>query len=99
MPSSRPGRLVVWYAEPREQRELAQHVYALLHPLYDHPDVTPHRLGRWLIIWIRNTRDSKDPDLHRRAREQAQALAQRRGEPEVVAWLAAAEIERGSAGA
>jgi DNA-binding SARP family transcriptional activator len=88
------GRLVIYYTEPREQRELGQRVYALLQPLIEHTDLTPHRLGRWLIVWIRSTADAKDPAQHQRAREQARTLADRHREPEVVAWLAGAEIEQ-----
>ena len=69
-------------------------MYGLLQPLTGHPDLTPHRLGRWLITWIRSTSDAKDPTQHRRAREQARELAERHREPEVAAWLAAAEIEQ-----
>ena len=89
------GRLVIYYTDPREKRELGQRVYGLLQPLTAHPDLTPHRLGRWLITWIRCTADAKDPTQHRRAREQARELAEKHREPEVAAWLAAAEIEQG----
>jgi len=89
------GRLLIYYVEPREKRELALRVYGLLQPLTDDAALTPHRLGRWLIVWIRCTADAKDLALHRRAREQARELAQRHEEPEVVTWLAVAEIEAG----
>ncbi len=87
------GRLVIYYTEPRELRELGQRVYALLQPLANRAELTPHRLGRWLIMWIRVTANAKDPAQHGRAREQARELAERHGEPEVAVWLAAAEIE------
>jgi LuxR family transcriptional regulator, maltose regulon positive regulatory protein len=89
------GRLVLYYTEPREMRELGQRVYGLLRPLAEHPDLTPHRLGRWLIVWSRVTANAKDPTQHRRARAQAHELAERHREPEVAAWNFAAEIEQG----
>ena len=93
------GRLVVYYTEPREMRELGQRVYGLLQPLAEYPDLTPYRLGRWLILWIRVTANAKDPTQHRRAREQARELVERHHEPEVAAWMFAAEIEQGLRGA
>ena len=92
------GRLVVYYTEPREMRELGQRVYGLLQPLAEYPDLTPYRLGRWLILWIRVTANAKDPTQHRRAREQARELVERHHEPEVAAWMFAAEIEQGLRG-
>ena len=89
------GRLVVYYTEPREMRELGQRVYSLLQPLAEHPELTPHRLGRWLILWVRATANAKDPRQHRRAREQVRELFERYREPEVAAWMFAAEIEPG----
>jgi DNA-binding SARP family transcriptional activator len=89
------GRLVILYTEPREMRELGQRVYGLLQPSATHPALTPHRLGRWLINWIRSTADAKDPTQHRRAREQAQELVERHREPEVAVWLAGDSFHAG----
>jgi len=88
------GRLVLLYTEPRELRVLGHRVHTLLAPLYDHPDLEPHRLGRWLIMWVRMTRDGKDPAQNRLALEEMKALADRGRDPEVIAWLGAAEIDR-----
>jgi LuxR family transcriptional regulator, maltose regulon positive regulatory protein len=88
------GRLVIYYTEPREMRELGQRVYGLLQPLSEHPALTAHRLGRWLIMWIRVTANAKDATQHRRACAQARELAEQHGEPEVVAWMLAAEIDQ-----
>jgi DNA-binding SARP family transcriptional activator len=87
------GRLVLLYTDPREMRELGQRVHALVAPLADDPGLTPHRLGRWLIVWVRVTADAKDPSQHRIACAQARALAEREDEPDVVAWLAGAEFD------
>ena len=55
------GRLVLYYTEPREKRELGQRVYALLHEVQTRSELTPHRLGRWLIVWMRNTGGREGP--------------------------------------
>ena len=89
------GRLVLYYTEPRELRELGQHVYALLQQSVHDPALTPHRLGRWLIMWIRVTAHAKDATQHQRARAQARELVERHREPELAAWLASAEIDLG----
>jgi DNA-binding SARP family transcriptional activator len=86
------GRVIGFYAEPREARELVQRVYGLLQPSQDRPELTPYRLGRWLIFWIGATAYAKDPTQHERARRQAVELAEQHGEPDLVIWLAAIEI-------
>jgi DNA-binding SARP family transcriptional activator len=86
------GRLVLYYTEPREARELGQRLYALLQPLTDRPELTPHRLGRWLMLWMRATVDAKERRQMERARAQALELVRRHGEPELSTWLAMAEI-------
>jgi len=88
------GRLVLFYTEPRELRALGHRVHALLAPLYDHPDLAPHRLGRWLIVWVRMALHGQDGAQHRRALEHMKALAEGGKQPEVAAWLAADEIDR-----
>jgi len=86
------GRVVGYYSDPREARELGQRVYGLLHDATDRPELTPYRLGRWLIFWIGATHAAKDNAQHERARRQAIELAARHDEPELAIWLAAAEI-------
>ena len=88
------ARLVMLYTEPRELRALGHRLHALLAPLYDHPELAPHRLGRWLILWVRMTMHGKDLAHNRLALEQLKALADRDRDPEVIAWLAAADIDR-----
>jgi DNA-binding SARP family transcriptional activator len=86
------GRVVVHYAEPREARELGQRVYGLLQSAMDHPDLSPYRLGRWLVFWIGATAYAKEHAQHERARRQAAELAARHPEPTLTIWLASAEI-------
>jgi DNA-binding SARP family transcriptional activator len=87
------GRLAILYTDAREMHEMGQRVHALLAPLADDPVLTAHRLGRWLIVWIRVTADAKDPTQHRLACAEARSLAERANEPDVAAWLAGAEFE------
>jgi DNA-binding SARP family transcriptional activator len=86
------GRCVLYYAEPREARELGQRVYGLMHALMDRTELTPYRLGRWLIYWIGATAHAKEPAQHQRALARARELAARHAEPEVTIWLAVTEI-------
>ncbi len=86
------ARVVVYYAEPREARETGQRVYGLLQPLMDDPQLSPYRLGRWLVFWIGATGFAKEHAQQERARQQARELAARHGEPELSIWVAATEI-------
>jgi len=88
------GRVVVYYCEPREARERGQHVNALLQPLMESPDLTPHRLARWLIFWMRFTTDAKERIQSERARASALDLLARHAEPELSFWLAMNDINR-----
>jgi LuxR family maltose regulon positive regulatory protein len=45
------ARVLIFYVEPLEKRELAQRVNALVQPECLHPALTPHRLGHWLVRW------------------------------------------------
>lgn len=89
------GRLLLFYAEPREQRELGQRLYALLHPLIDDPRLSAHRLGRFLLFWVRFTVGAKDRGLAERAVALARATAERTHDPEVAAWLSVVDVEKG----
>ncbi len=86
------GRVVVYYAEPREARELGQRVYGLLQPLMGRPELSAYRLGRWLIFWIGATAFAKENAQHERAMHQARELAARHAEPELSIRLAMMEI-------
>ena len=87
------GRIVLFYTEPREQRELGNEVNALIEPLMDRPDLTPHRLGRWLTFRIRVAAHAKDRLQLDRAKARARELVRRHGEPDVTIWLAIADFD------
>jgi LuxR family maltose regulon positive regulatory protein len=87
------GRVLLYYAEPREARALGNRVNALLAPLSEHPDLTPYRLGRWLTMWIGATSFGKDTLQKRRAVEQARALAARGLVPEVMIFIATMDLD------
>ncbi|HVO87751.1 MAG TPA: bacterial transcriptional activator domain-containing protein, partial [Casimicrobiaceae bacterium] len=87
------GRLVLYYTEPREAREMGQRVNALLQPLIDRPELTPHRLGRWLTFWIRVAANAKERLQVDRAKKQALDLVAKHSEPGVSIWLAVDEID------
>ena len=87
------GRLVVYYTDPRENRELGQRVYATLEPLVDDPHVTPHRLGRWLLILLRVPVMAMGPVLKQRTQERARALLQQHRDAELTATVLSAELE------
>ncbi len=89
------GRLVIFYTDPRELRELGRRVYALLQPSIDDPRLTAHQLGRLLILWVRYTSDAKDPALAQQALVQARATAERTHDPDLSIWLTAADVEQG----
>jgi len=89
------GRLMLYYTDPRENRELGHRVYGLLQPSVGDPALLPHRLGRWLTMLLRTASGAKELELVERARHQARAFLQRHGDAELTAWLVASEIDEG----
>jgi DNA-binding SARP family transcriptional activator len=87
------GRAALFYTEPREQRELGNRINALMEPLMDRPELTPHRLGRWLTFRIRVATGAKDRLQLRRAKARASELVRRHKEPHVTIWLAISEFD------
>jgi LuxR family maltose regulon positive regulatory protein len=85
------GRIALFYTEPRELRELGNRVNALLEPLMDRPELTPHRLGRWLTFRIRVV--AKDRLQLKRTKARALELVRRHAEPDVTIWLAISEFD------
>ena len=71
------GWVALFYTEPREQRELGNRLNALIEPLMDRPELTPHRLGRWLTFRIRVAAAAKDRLQLKRAKDRAQELVRR----------------------
>jgi DNA-binding SARP family transcriptional activator len=87
------GRIALFYTEPRERREFGNRVNALLEPLIDRPELTPHRLGRWLMFRIRVVAAAKDRLQLERTKARAIELVRRHAEPDVTIWLAISEFD------
>ena len=87
------GRVVLFYTEPREQRELGNRVNALIEPLMDRPELTPHRLGRWLTFRIRVVAFAKDRLQLDRVKKRALELVRLHAEPHVTSWLAISDLD------
>jgi LuxR family transcriptional regulator, maltose regulon positive regulatory protein len=88
------GRLVLFYSEPRELRTLGQRVHSLLSPSDNRPELTPHRLGHWLIYWSRCARYAKDPQQADAAMQRARELADAHKLRDIQGWLAFVDVER-----
>ena len=88
------GRIVLYYAEPRENRALSQRVYALLHPAMDDPALEPYRLARFLSFWSRCARFAKDNAQAERAERQVSELVEKHGLRPIRFELAMIAIER-----
>lgn len=87
------GRLVLYYADAHEARELGQHVYALVQPSIDDPALTPYRLGRWLVQWARCASDGKDEVQAERARAQVLDLVARHRDKDTTFFVALGEFD------
>lgn len=88
------GRIVLYYAEPREKRALSQRVYALLHPAMDDPALEPYRLARFLSFWSRCARFAKDNAQAERAEQRVSELVQEHDLRPIRFELAMIAIER-----
>jgi len=77
------GRLLLYYTDPRENRELGHRVYGMLQSSVDDPALMPHRLGRWLNMLLRTASGAKELELMERAPNQARAFLQRHGDAEL----------------
>lgn len=88
------GRLVMYFSEPRELRALGQRVYSVLHPSMQHPVLTPHRLGHWLIYWARVARYAREPMQAQLAEDQARLLAEGNQLRDILFWLAVIDVDR-----
>jgi LuxR family maltose regulon positive regulatory protein len=87
------GRVALFYTEPREQREVGNRVNALIEPLMDRPELTPHRLGRWLTFRLRVAAAAKDRLQLERVKKRALELVRLHAEPDVTAWLAISDFD------
>ena len=88
------GRLVMYYSEPRELRALGQRVYSLMRQNLDHPDLSPYRLGQWLIFWSRCARMAKEPRQAEVAERQARKLADDHNLHDILFWLTVIDVDR-----
>ena len=88
------GRIVLYYAEPREKRALSQRIYSLLEPAMDAADLSPWRLAQFLIYWSRCASYAKEPGQAVQALARARELAQQHDLRQIRFTLAAVDIER-----
>jgi len=88
------GRLVMYFSEPREMRALGQRVYSLLRSSMDRNELTPHRLGQWLVYWARVARYAKEPQQAQQAEQQARRLAEDHKLQDILFWLAVIDVDR-----
>jgi LuxR family maltose regulon positive regulatory protein len=88
------GRLVMYYSEPRQLRALGQRVYSLLRPSMGHGDLTPHRLGHWLVYWARVARYAREPEQAELAENRARTLAHEHQLRDILFWLAVIDVDR-----
>ncbi|MBS0448140.1 MAG: bacterial transcriptional activator domain-containing protein [Proteobacteria bacterium] len=71
------ARLVLFYAEPRERRELGLRVNALIEARAGDPEARPYRRAHWLWFWSRFARYAKEPRQAERADADLRALVDR----------------------
>ncbi|MDY0742915.1 bacterial transcriptional activator domain-containing protein [Paucibacter sp. R3-3] len=69
------GRTLTFYFEPRNLREPALRVHALIGPRMAEPEATPYRKARWLHMWRICAHYGRQPHLAMEALEQMSALA------------------------
>ena len=86
------ARIVLYYVEPRELRELGQRVHVLVQPHLSNAALAPHRHGQWLLSWRTCSGYAKDPLQEAAATEAARALAERHGLRDVQFTLAFDEV-------
>ncbi len=85
---------MVYYSEPRELRALGQRVLRLLRPSMEREDLSPHRLGHWLIYWARIARYAKEPQQAQEAEDRVRKLADEHGLRDILFWLAVIDVDR-----
>jgi DNA-binding SARP family transcriptional activator len=86
------ARMLLYFVEPRELRELGQRVNALVQPHLADGALTPHRHGQWLLRWRSCAGYAKDALQEAAASEAARALADRHGLRDVRFALAFDEV-------
>ena len=88
------GRMVLYYIEPRNMRALGQRAYSLLRPSMDSPELTPHRLARWLSMWVTCLRYAKEERQAKLAEAQMRALAEAHNLRDILFWMGFIEVNR-----
>jgi len=73
------ARMVLYYVDPRELRELGQRVNSLVQPLLADAAVVPYRHGQWLLQWRGCCGYAKEALQEDAATQAARALAERHG--------------------
>ncbi len=93
------ARMLLYYIDPRELRELAQRVNALVTPRLADPRLTPHRHGHWLLMWRSCTGYAKETSAEDAATRAAAELAERHGLRDVRFLLAFDDVAQSLPGA
>ncbi|MBS0321205.1 MAG: hypothetical protein JSR18_11735 [Proteobacteria bacterium] len=88
------GRLLLYYAEPRELRVLSQRVYSVLAPARGDPRLTPHRLAHFLIYWTRAAGYAKEARQARQAEADVRELVARHGLADIRRGLSYLDVAR-----
>ena len=86
------ARMVLYYIEPRELRELGQRVNALVQTDLGHPALTPHRHAHWLITWRGNLGYAKQRQQEADVTLAVRELADRHGLRDIKFLLAFDEL-------
>ena len=86
------ARILLYFVEPRELRELGQRINALVLPHLADAALAPHRHGQWLLRWRSCAGYAKDALQEAAASEAARALADRHGLRDVRFALAFDEV-------
>jgi LuxR family maltose regulon positive regulatory protein len=86
------ARILLYYVDPRELRELGQRISILVQPHLSDPALTPHRHGQWLLRWRNCLGYAKEASQADAVTEAARRLAERHGLRDVQFGLAFDEV-------
>jgi DNA-binding SARP family transcriptional activator len=87
------GRVLMFYAQPRENQVLMQRVYATLKPSMRNEALAPHRLASYLAHWARVVRYAKDPRQADAVLRETRRLADAHDLDDIRYWLALHDVE------
>jgi DNA-binding SARP family transcriptional activator len=93
------ARMLLYYVDPRELRELGQRVNSLVQPRLADPALAPHRHGHWLLMWRSCSGYAKEASQEDGATQAARALAERHGLRDIQFSLAFDEVAQSLPGA